>query len=289
MTSIVERRAHDPDAVLFVCDFSPPRGTDPKLLEPAARLQADYISVAYNPGKSIRLNSVIAAYWIREHTGREVLFSLATRDMNKIAVQSLLLGAGLLGLENVVILKGDDLTERELSTLKAVDDFKPTELVAGIGSMNQGLDFRGAKLRAPTNFCVGATIDLGHELERETTLTRRKVESGAEFFLLQSLFDPDPLKAFLGGYQSKYGEELSAPIFCGIQVMTPDSLVFGPVPEWVTRDLDRGRSGEDIALEVLGRFVDESFRSIYLVSPIMRGGRRDYESTQRVIEAFRGR
>jgi hypothetical protein len=39
---------------------------------------------------------------------------------------------------------------------------------------------------------------------------------------------------------------------------------------------------------VLRSYVDEGFRSIYLVPPIMRGGRRDYEAAQRVIEAFRG-
>ena len=33
--------------------------------------------------------------------------------------------------------------------------------------------------------------------------------------------------------------------------MTEDSLVFGHVPEWVTQDLKKDRSGVDIALQVL--------------------------------------
>ena len=48
------------------------------------------------------------------------------------------------------------------------------------------------------------------------------------------------------------------------------------------------RPGEEIAAQVLRDFVAEGFRSIYLVPPIMRGGRRDYKAAQRVIEAFRG-
>lgn len=287
MATIVETRAQDEAAVLFICDFSPPRGPDPRLLEPARHLDADFISVAYNPGRSIRVNSAFAAYWIREHTGRDVVFSLATRDMNKLAAQSLLLGADLLGLENVVALKGDAFTERDLAAVKPVDDFRPTGLVSSIRSMNEGIDFKGAKLRSPTGFCVGATIDLGHQIEGETRLTRRKVEAGAQFFLLQALFDPLRLKEFLAGYAQRYGEGIGAPVFCGVQVMTEDSLVFGEVPRWVTDDLDRGRSGEDIALQVLQNYVDEGFRSIYLVPPIMRGGRRDYEAAQRVIKAFR--
>ena len=288
MTTVLERRAQDQRAVLFISDFSPPRGPSAQLLEPAKTLDADFISVAYNPGRSTRVNSALAAHWIKENAGKDVVFTVATRDMNKVATQSLLLGAALVGLENVVVVKGDAFTERDLASVKAVDDFRPTELVRSITAMNEGLDFKGGKLRSPTAFCVGATIDLGHDTERETLLTRRKVEAGARFFLLQTTFDPQPLIRFLDGYAERFGEVLSAPVFCGIQVMTQESIVFGDVPERVTADLSKGRAGEDIAVETLQTFVDEGFRSIYLVAPIMKGGRRDYEAAQRVIEVFRG-
>ena len=287
MPTVAQRRAEDPQAVLFICDFSPPRGSDPQLLEPARDLDADFISVAYNPGKSTRVNSAFAAHWIKENAGKDVLFTLATRDMNKVAVQSLLLGAELAGLQNVVVVKGDEFTDRDLASVKPVDDFKPTELLSAIESMNSGLDFRGGKLRSPTRFCVGASIDLGRDIERETRLTRRKVEAGAQFFLLQALFYPRRLRDFLDGYAQRYGEDLAVPVFCGVQVMVPDSLVFGDIPPWVTEGLARGRPGVEIAIQVLQQFLDEGFRSIYLVPPILKGGRRDYEAAQRVLEAFR--
>ena len=103
MTTIVDRRAQD-DEVMFVCDFTPPRGSSPKLLKDAKNIDADFISVAYSPGKSVRIGSIFVAHWIKEHTNKEVVFTLATRDMNKLAVQSLLLGGALLGLENLVVL-----------------------------------------------------------------------------------------------------------------------------------------------------------------------------------------
>ena len=287
MAKVVDRRAQDKDSVLFICDFTPPRGADPHLLDPARHLDADFISVAYNPGKSTRVNSAIAAHWIKEHAGKDVLFTLATRDMNKVAAQSLLLGAALLGLENVVALKGDEFTERELALVKAVDDFRPTGLLSALSSMNEGLDFKGGKLRSPTDFCIGAAIDLGHRIEREVKLVRRKVVAGAQFFLLQAIFDPQRLNDFLAAYAENHGERLSIPIFCGVQVMTSDSLVFSDVPDWVNGDLEKGRSGEDIAMQVIHQFVDHGHRSIYLIPPILKGGRRDYEAAQRVLEAFR--
>jgi hypothetical protein len=46
-----------------------------------------------------------------------------------------------------------------------VSDVKPTELMASIAELNEGRDFKGLKLRTPTNFCIGATIDLGRCIE----------------------------------------------------------------------------------------------------------------------------
>jgi homocysteine S-methyltransferase len=288
LTTVVEKCAQDPDAVLFICDYSPPRGSAPELLAPARRLHADFISVAYNPGRSTRVNSAFASVWIKQNTGTDVVFTLATRDMNKVAVQSLLLGAGLMGLENVVVVKGDSFTDRDLSAVKSVDDYKPTELLSSIASMNQGLDFKGGKLRGPTTLCAGAAIDLARGIERETALTRRKVEAGAQFFLMQPLFDPRRLRDFLSGYEQEHGEPLAAPVFCGIQVMAADGIIFGDIPDWVSRDLAGDRPGHEIAVQVLRDFAAAGFRTFYLVPPIFRGGRRDYDAAQRVIEAFRG-
>ena len=68
--------------------------------------------------------------------------------------------------------------------------------------------------------------------------------------------------------------------------MTQESIVFGNIPQWVTDDLDKGRAGQDIAMQVLEDFSDAGLRNIYLVPPILRGGRRDYEAAQEVLESI---
>lgn len=285
MAKITDRYEQCRDRTLFICDFSPPRGAGTELLAPAGRIDADWISVAYNPGRSTRVSPPFAAHWIKENTGRDVVFTLATRDMNKIAVQSLLLGAQLMGLENVVVVQGDRLSERDLSRVKDASDYRPTELIRAIGEMNEGIDFKGLKLRSPTDFCVGASLDLGRGIEREVRLARRKVEAGAQFFMSQPIFDPAAALEFLDRYAEESGDRLSAPVFFGVQVMTGDGPVFGDVPSWVTDGLAKGRSGVDMALEVLGRFSQAGFRSFYLIPPILKGGRRDYEAVQGVLGA----
>ena len=288
MTKVVEKFEENTSGPVFICDFSPPRGGDPELLEPARHLDVDFISLAYNPGKSTRVNSAFAAHWVKTATGKDATFTIATRDMNKLGLQSLLLGAQLLGLENVVIVKGDAFTAREQSLVRDVNDLRPTELIRSIKEMNEGTDFKGLKLRSPTDFCVGASVDLGRGIEQEVRLTRSKVEAGADYFVSQPTFRAEEPRQFLTRYAEQYGEELSQPVFHGVQVMTQNGIVLGDVPQWVTDDLASGRPGSDIALQILHSFVDAGLRSIYLVPPILRGGRRDYDAAAAVLEGFRG-
>ena len=286
MTKVTDKFAREAGP-LFICDFSPPRGGDPKLLEAARGLGVDFLSVAYNPAKSTRVFSAMAAHWIKENTGLDVIFSMATRDVNTLAAQSLVLGAQLLGLDNLLVLKGDEFNERERALVQDVNDVPPTGLIRSVARMNDGLDFKGLKLRSPTDMCIGATIDLARGTEREAVLTGRKVEAGAQYFVSQPVFDPRRSREFLGLYAERNDGELREPVFHGIQVMTQESIRFGNIPDWVVDDLAKGRSGVHLALQVLHDYRDAGFRSFYLVPPILKGGLRDYETAQAVVDSYR--
>ena len=289
---VTEKCSVSGDQTVFICDFSPPRAADLTSLDQAKGIDADFICVAYNPGRAVRVDSAMLAYSIKHHTGTDVIFNLATRDMNKLALQSHLLGVQMLGLENVIVINGDVFTERDLPQLKDVSDFRPTGLMKALESMNQGMDFRGSRLRAPTDFCIGGSIDLGRGIEREAALTHRKASSGAHFFVTQPVFSTNEISSFLGAYHAISGEELShsagsgqaQPVFFGLQVLEKDGIIFSSVPDGIRQDLDRGRDGTDIALELLHNFLDFGIRWIYLVPPILRGGARNYEAAQRVLE-----
>ena len=273
---------------VFICDFSPPRGGDPALMEGARALDADFLSVACNPAKSVRVLSAIAAHWIRENVGADVIFSIAARDVNLLAAQSLLLGAQVLGLDNVLVFEGDAFDDGERAMAGSVGGVRPTRLIESISGMNEGVDYRGLRLRGPTGFCVGAAVDLARPLESEADLTRRKAEAGARYFVSQPTFDTALAAAFLSAYEERHGAPLRRPLFPGVQVMTGESVRFGSVDRWVVDDLAKGRSGVDIALQTLHGLREAGFHSFYLVPPILPGGRRDYETAQAVIDSFRG-
>jgi 5,10-methylenetetrahydrofolate reductase len=267
---------------VFICDFTPPRGSSAELLNDVAKLDAEFISVAYNPGKLVRVDSVSAAAEIKRSFGRDAVFNLSPRDMNRLALQSRLLGAELLGLENLLVIQGDALTERDQTSAAA--DLTATGLIAAVRQLNDGLDYKGGKLRNPTSFCIGASVDLGRGVRHETELTYRKVQAGAHFFVTQPIFDTSEAQAFLGEYESVAGERMAQPVFWGLQILAADGILFSTVPESVRNELQAGRDGVDIALENYARLKEMGAKGIYLVSPIMRGGARDYDAAARFLE-----
>ena len=265
----------------IMCDFSPPRSGEPNIVI-QAQIDANLILVAYNPGKAVRTSSPMLAAAIQQ-SGKDTVFTIATRDMNKLAVQSLLLGAQTLGLQNVVVVQGDPFSDRRISGVASVNDYRPTELIADIAMLNQGIDFKGRRLGAPTDFCIGASVVLGRGIEKEARLALKKVQSGAEFLITQPIFDVDHVARFRESYGYHAGKAGTLPIFFGLQILENDGVVFTSVPSSIRSELERGRSGIDIALDLYQKFQDARLNNIYLMPPIKRGGIRNYDAAQEFI------
>ncbi len=286
MARVTDRCYEATGRACFICDFSPPRSGDPAVVE-QAKISADFISVAYNPGRAVRTNSAMLAAAIRQQTANDVVFTLATRDMNRLATQSLFLGAQLLGLENVVIVRGDPFSQRDLETVSPVDDYVPTQLIAAIAQMNQGLDFRGSELRSATAFCIGGTVDLSRGVESEAALAARKVRAGAQFLMTQPIFSAEEATRYLEAYSRQAGGNPPVPVFFGLQILERDGVIFSSVPESARSDLENGRSGVDLALELYAEFQAAGLHNVYLVPPIRRGGARNYAAAREFLEAVR--
>ena len=107
MTTLVELVAKSNQKPFLVCDVSPPRGGSTQLLDGIADLTPDMFFVAANPGRTVRASSSSVAQWIESNTKIPALFTMTTRDMNKTAMQTSLLGAHVMGLRNLVVVKGD--------------------------------------------------------------------------------------------------------------------------------------------------------------------------------------
>ena len=287
MTKIADIHFQGGGQPLFICDFSPPRGAAYDDIDAAHTLAADCLSVPYNPGKSVFASSAFAAHSVRAATGKEVAFTIATRDMNILAAQSLLLGAALLGLRNVIVVRGDNFTPADLRHTKPVNDRTATSLIRSIAGMNEGTDFRGRALGMQTDLCIGAAIDTNRDIDSEVALTRRKIDAGAHFLITQPGFTPEAPLNFLEAFRRTYDEQPSIPIFFGVQMIAAASRSFSPIPQAVRNELDSGASSAVIAASAIEGFLVSGITSFYLMPPILPGGDRDYESARLVLDRFK--
>ena len=275
MVKVADRCSAVTGRPAFICDYSPGRsGRAGDALAPAG---ADFVSVAYNPGRAVRVNPVATAAVLQERYGAEAIFTLATRDMNRLALESLLLGAQALGLENVIAVAGDPFAGADDATA-TVNDYRTTELVAAIARLNDGVDYRGRRLRAPTDFCIGAAVDLGKGLDREARLAERKIRAGAHFLITQPVYDPTDAARFADACASISGGYREVPVFYGVGLPEPGGRSFASVPEGIRDELAAGRSGVDIALEAWEGLRAVGAGDCYLVPPIRRGGGRNYRA-----------
>ena len=76
---------------------------------------------------------------------------------------------------------------------------------------------------------------------------------------------------------------MAVPIYFGLQILEKDGVLFSSVPESVRAELEVGRSGIDIALELYQDFQDARLNNIYLMPPIKRGGARNYEAAREFL------
>ncbi len=173
-------------------EVAPPLGTDLSAMKASIERIGPYchaVNVTDNQGATLHLSSLAASRAVLD-MGVEPIFQQTCRDRNRLALQSDLLAAWTLGLENVLVVTGDDPRGGDHPQAKGVFDLDSTQLMEITAGMNEGHDMLGRDLAGATDFFIGGAvfpeadpwdIQLGRALS--------KVEAGARFFQSQAIFD----------------------------------------------------------------------------------------------------
>jgi len=187
------------DKFLITAELFPPKGTDISVfLKRAACLTGlDAVNVTDNQRASMRVGSLAMCKLLLEMNIEPVL-QLASRDKNRIALQSELLSAAVLGIENVLIISGDHPNAGEYAGTKTVYDLDTIQLIKTARLLETGVDLAGKKLSGSPKFCVGAVVNPSAEPhELQALMFEKKVNAGAEFFQTQTIFNTAQYKLFL--------------------------------------------------------------------------------------------
>ncbi len=202
-------------------EMDPPRGLSThKLLAGASLLAdagADVINVADSPMARMRMSAWAVCDVVQRKVGIESTLHFPTRGRNLLRVQGDLLAAHALGIRNVFVVMGDPTSIGDYPEAMDNYDLVPSGLIKLIKQgFNVGMDHSGTSIGQPTNFFVGAALNLcPSEPEQEIKNLNRKIKNGADFFLTQPIYNSDAARAFLELYAQKHGP-LQQPVLAGI-------------------------------------------------------------------------
>jgi methylenetetrahydrofolate reductase (NADPH) len=178
---------------VITAEITPPLSASAAaLLERAEPLRGLVDAINVTDAASARpAMSSFAAAAILKMNGFEPILQMTCRDRNRIALASDLLGAAAQGVENLLILHGDDPAAGDMPEAKPVYDLNSKEAMALARTMRDEAKLpSGREIKPPPSFFIGcADTPVDPPPEWWTTGLEAKIGAGAQFVQTQFCFD----------------------------------------------------------------------------------------------------
>ena len=172
------------------------------------------VNVTDNQSSVMRMGSLPACIALK-NAGLTPILQLTCRDRNRIALQSELLGAAMLGIDNILCLTGDHTKMGDHPGAKPVFDLDSVSLLHTVSQLEKGVDLSGNPLvgEAP-KFAKGAVVSpCSDSVDAQLAKMERKVMAGAEYFQTQAVFDSEKFAAFM-----EKAKQFGKPVQLGIVI-----------------------------------------------------------------------
>lgn len=209
-----------------------------------AKEMAPYViaaNVTDSPLGIVTINSLASSYVIQRDAGLECIWQLTVRDVNKLGIAGMIMGAQALGIHNILSLTGDHTALGDMPESKPVFDLDSATLVKLVREMVDTGKINNHEIEAPPKLHVGAAANPNAEpMEAEVLKIGRKAKAGAEFLQTQVVYDLDRTIEFLTAIK-RYG----VPILLGIFPMKSYAIAKG---------FDTFVPGVSVPKDILGRW-----------------------------------
>jgi len=244
-------------------ELGPPKGVDiTEMLEDAALLQGrvDAINVTDQQSSVMRVGSLAVCRLLLER-GIEPIFQMTCRDRNRIALQSDLLSASVLGIENVLCLTGDYVSLGDHPQAKPVFDLDSVSLLETAGKLQQGQDLAGKELKGSPEFFLGAAVTPGaNPLAPQILKMEKKIKAGAQFFQTQAVYEPEQFESFMNKVR-----HFDVPVLVGLILLKSAGMarfmnknIAGVhVPESLIEEMDKAENKRQKSIEIAARLIKD--------------------------------
>ncbi len=248
---------------VVTAEAGPAKGVDiHEFLENAELLKGrvDAVNCTDQQSAVMRLGSLVGCHLLKQK-GVEPVFQMTCRDRNRIALQSDLLSAYVMGVENVLCLTGDYVTLGDHPDAKPVFDLDSVSLLQAAQELEQGKDLAGKELKGSPKFFLGACVTPGADpVEPQLIKMEKKVKSGAQFFQTQAIYEPKRFEAFM-----QEAKKFGVPVLVGIVVLRSAAMarfmnknVAGiHVPGELISEMDEAENKLQKGIEIAARLINE--------------------------------
>jgi methylenetetrahydrofolate reductase (NADPH) len=174
-------------------ECGPPRGAEADVVRAKGKLLAgvvDAVNVTDNQTAMVRMSSIAACVILKE-MGFDPIMQMVTRDRNRIALQSDILGAAALGINNILCLSGDHPHFGDHPQAKNVYDIDSIQLIQAVRRMrDEGRFVSGGEItRVPRLFIGAVENPFASDVKIRAARLGKKVAAGAEFIQTQSVYN----------------------------------------------------------------------------------------------------
>ncbi len=201
---------------VMTAEIAPPKGFDVGAALAKAELlrDMDAINVTDNQGACMRM-SPLALSRVLIDQGFEPILQITCRDRNRMALQSDLLGAAALGVENLLLLTGDHPKFGDHKSSRPVFDLDSVQLIKAVDGLTQGVDMAGNSLCSTPQFFSGAAVAPAAEPQLLVLKKfQKKIACGTQFFQSQAVFQRSQLESFMAE-----AERLKVPVILGVLLL----------------------------------------------------------------------
>ncbi len=231
------------------------------------------INVTDNQSAVMRLGSLAASIQLK-NAGYEPIYQITCRDRNRIALQSEILTAFSLGVDNMLLLTGDHSSLGDHKEAKPVFDLDSVQLVKIAAQLQQGRDMVGNELMNAPDIFIGAVVNPNFQpLDLQLLKMGKKVDAGAQFFQTQAVYEDQVVDEFVEKAQA-----FNRPLQLGVVLLKSPQMgnfmnkyVSGiSVPqEWIDEigSVDKGDRKKKAA-EMMGRFIKkhkDKFQGVHIM------------------------
>jgi methylenetetrahydrofolate reductase (NADPH) len=266
---------------VVTADCRPPRGADASRLKSCAASLGSLVDAVYAPESEdgARMASLAACVHLAA-AGAEPILALLTRDLNRIALQSTLIGAASLGVKNILCIAGRHQTLTTSKSAKGVFDLDAVQLLSVANETRRsGTLADGQTLDSPLDLLLGTEVNpFSDPMELQVIALEKAISAGADFIITQPVFNVPKLESWMGMVRDKGLQERTCIIASVVPAATPqdaaslaESYKHLDIPHDVFERLntagDRRSASTHMAVETIGKIKQiEGIRGIHLMT-----------------------